>query len=113
MIEARDSVDPHTGKPSNYGVARFNLTARSIENVTGDILNSGMEAAEDGWQKIWVELHSSDGQIFLLMGLLEGSSNRHVFKERGQEVTFGGFDIYDAQQHIRLDADVQLRGSPA
>ena len=25
MIEARDTVDPLTGKPSNYGVARFNL----------------------------------------------------------------------------------------
>jgi pimeloyl-ACP methyl ester carboxylesterase len=93
MIEARDTHDPLTGKPSNYGVASFNLADRSIVNRTGDILNSGMEAAQDGWQKIWVELRSSDGQVFVLMGLLEGGNNRHVFKERGQEVTFGGFEI--------------------
>jgi acyl carrier protein len=94
MIEARDSEDPLTGKPSNYGVARSNLAAHSIVDVTGDIFNSGMETAEDGWQKIWVELRSSDGQVFVLMGLLEGSNNRHIFKERGQELTFGGFEIH-------------------
>jgi pimeloyl-ACP methyl ester carboxylesterase len=109
MIEARDSIDPHTGKPSNYGVARFDLATRSIVNVTGDILNSGMEAAEDGWQKISVELRSRDGHVFVLLALVEGNRGGHVFKERGQEVTFGGFDIYDVRQHIRRHADVQPR----
>jgi hypothetical protein len=93
MIEARDTVDPHTGKPPNYGVARFDLAGRSVVNRTGDILSSGMEAADDGWQKIWVDLRSSDGELFVLIGLLEGSNNRHVFRERGQEVTFGGIQI--------------------
>jgi acyl carrier protein len=96
MIEARDTVDPHTGKPPNYGVARFDLAGRSVVNRTGDILNSGMEAAEDGWQRTWVDLRISGGQVFVLMGLLEGSNNRHVFKERGQELTFGGFEIHPA-----------------
>ena len=30
MIEVRDSFDPNTGKPWNYGVGRFNLGARSV-----------------------------------------------------------------------------------
>ena len=111
MIEARDSVDPHTGKPSNYGVARFDLATRSIMNVTGDILNSEMEAAEDGWQKISVELRSEMGMFSCYWVFLKEATAGHVFKEQGQEVTFGGFDIYDVRQHIGLHADVQPRGA--
>ena len=111
MIEARNSVDPHTGKPTNYGVARFDLATRSIVNVAGDILNSGMEAAEDGWQKISVELRSVDGHVFVLWVLLKEATAGHVFKERGQEVTFGGFEIYEVRQRIGLRAGVQPSGA--
>ena len=93
MIEARDSFEPNTEKPSNYGVAQFNLSTRSVVNSTGDILDSGVETAGDGWEKLWVDLRSRDGQMFVLIGLLEGSNNRHVFRAAGQEVTFGGFEI--------------------
>jgi hypothetical protein len=75
MIEARDSRDPHTGSPSNYGVAQFNLAARSIVSSTGDILASGADAAANDWVKVWVDLRSRDG------------------KAAGQQVTFGGFEI--------------------
>jgi hypothetical protein len=93
MIETRDSRDPQTGKPSNYGVARFNPADPSILDSTGDILASGMEVAADEWVKLWVDLRSKDGQLFVLLGLLEGPNNRHVFKAAGQEMTFGGFEI--------------------
>ena len=93
MIEARDSIDPNTGKPSNYGIARFDLGARSVVDSTGDIIASGVEAAADDWVKLWVDLRSKDGEAFVTIGLLEGSNNRHVFKPAGQEVTFGGFEI--------------------
>jgi hypothetical protein len=97
MIEARDAVDPLTGKPSNYGVARADLAARSIVDSTGDIIASGVEAAGDGWEKVWVDLRSRDGQLFVTIGLLEGPSNLHVFNAAGQEVTFGGFEISPAR----------------
>ena len=93
MIEARDSFDPDTGKPSNYGVGQFSLSARSVVNSTGDILASGVEAAAEDWLKVWVDLRSRDGKIFVLLGLLEGRTNRHVFNTVGQEVTFGGFQV--------------------
>ena len=111
MIEARDLIDPHTGKPSNYGVARFNLATRSIMNVAGDIRNSKVEAAKDGWQKISVELRSANGDVFVLVGLLEGSQGRHVFKEQGQEVNFGGIDIFEVRQRVGLRAGVQPSGA--
>jgi hypothetical protein len=93
MIEVRDSVDTHTGQPSNYGVAHFNPAARSVTKSTGDILASGVDTAADGWLRVWADLRSKDGQIVVLIGLLEGSNDKHVFKGRGQEVTFGGFEI--------------------
>ena len=94
MIEARDSFDPNTGNPSNYGVVRFDLAARSVVNSTGDIIASGVDAAEDDWVKVWVDLRSRDGQIFALIGLLEGRDNRHVFTPAGQRMIFGGFEIF-------------------
>ena len=42
--------------------------------------------------KVWVDLPSRDGQIFALIGLLEGSNNRHVFTPADQSVIFGGFE---------------------
>ena len=93
MIEARDSIDSHTGNASNYGLARFDLAAPTVLNSAGDILASGVEAAADGWLKVWVDLRSRDGQMFALLGLLEGRNNRHVFIAAGQRVIFGGFEI--------------------
>jgi hypothetical protein len=58
-------------------------------------------------RKISVELRRRDGYVFVLLGLLEGNRGSYVFKEGGQEVTFGGFDIYDVRQHIGRHADVQ------
>ena len=92
MKQARDSLQPNTGKPSNYGVARFDLAARSVINSSGDIIASGVEAAADEWVKVWVDLRSRDGQIFALIGLLEGRNNR--FTPAGQSVIFGGFEIF-------------------
>jgi hypothetical protein len=94
MIEARDSNDSHTGKPSNYGVTQFDLATRSVVNSNGDILASGVEAAADDWVKLWVDLRSRDGQTFVSIGLLEGPNNRHVFTAAGQSVFFGGFEIF-------------------
>jgi hypothetical protein len=93
MIEVRDSVDPLTGNASNYGVAQFNLDDRSVVRSTGDILASGTDAASNDWVKLWVDLRSKDGRIIILLGLLEGVNNKHIFKGNGQEVFFGGFEI--------------------
>ena len=90
-IEARDFLEQNTGKPSDYGIARFDLATRSVVSSAGDIIASGVEAAADDWVKLWVDLRSRDGQIFASIGLLEGRNNRHVFTAAGQRVIFGGF----------------------
>jgi acyl carrier protein len=112
MIEARDSLEPNTEKPSNYGVAQFDLAARSVVNSTGDIIASGAEAAADDWVKVWFDLRSRDGQIFALIGLLEGSNDRHVFTPADQSVIFGGFEIC-FPPILEQYRDLLMRYSPA
>src|SRR5262249_14531580 len=75
-IEARDAVDSLTGKPSNYGIAWFNPVGRSVLDSTGDIIASGVEAAEDDWVKVWVDLRTGNGSIYILIGLLATRANR-------------------------------------
>jgi hypothetical protein len=94
MMEARDSIDPHTGNPSNYGVVQFDLAARSVVDSTGDILASGVDTAVDDWVKLWVDLRINDSQIFSLIGLLEEFTNRHVFSAADQRMIFGGFELF-------------------
>ena len=94
MVEARDSFEPNTGKPSNYGVAQFDLATRSVVNSNGDIFANGIETAADDWVKLWVDLRSRDGQIFALIGLLEGRNNRQVFTAADQSMIFGGFEFF-------------------
>ena len=94
MMEARDSIDPHTGNPSNYGVVQFDLAARSVVDSTGDILASGVDTAVDDWVKLWVDLRINDSQIFTLIGLLEEFTNRHVFSAADQRMIFGGFELF-------------------
>src|SRR5215813_618518 len=105
MIEARDGVDPLTGKPSNYGAARADVAASAIVDSTGDIRASGVEVARDGWVKVWVDLRSNGGQLVVSMGFLEGRNNRHIFKAAGQQLTFGGFEISPARPVQALSRD--------
>ena len=85
--------DRQTGKPANYGAAQFNLDDRSGSGMTGDALASGSGIAFGGWTRIWIDLQSNDGQIFIVLGLLEGSNGRHGSAVSGQNVIFGGFQI--------------------
>jgi hypothetical protein len=101
MIEARDALDPYIAKPLNYGVARFDLAGRLVMDRGGDIVRCGMETASDGWRKIWVELCSDNGQLVTSIGLIEGRNGNHVFKERGQEVIFGGFEVHEKSEFRR------------
>jgi hypothetical protein len=94
MIEARDDTrEPRTGKYLNYGIVRFNPAAGSILMSRGDIIASGVDVAANGWLKIWADLQSTDGRMFVLIGLLGGRSPTPEFRAAGQEVTFGGFEI--------------------
>ena len=84
MMAARDF-------DSNEGVAQFNPAAHLVVNSTGDILASGVEADAEGWMKLWIDLRSQDGQVFVVLGLLENRNGLHVFTAARQERNFRWF----------------------
>lgn len=90
MIEARDSVEAATGQPANFGMAQFDLVARSTMKTVGNFVTQGIEQAPNGWLRIWADLQSKDGKLFVLLGMLESPRNIPVFKAAGQELIFGG-----------------------
>src|SRR5262249_60193455 len=49
MIEARDGVDPLTGKPSNYGAARADVEGRAMLDAPGVIPRSGRAVCRGCW----------------------------------------------------------------
>lgn len=93
MIEARDAVVATTGKRSNYGVAQFDMIGRTVIKTSGDFVGQGVEQAPDCWLKVWSNISTKDGQIFVLVGMLESPRNLHVFKGAGQDLILGGFEI--------------------
>jgi hypothetical protein len=93
VMEARDGLDPGNGRPFHFGTVSFDLAAHKPVQYSGDLRNHGAEAAADAWQMLWMDLPSKDGLFFVLVGLLEGDNNLHIFKGAGQEMTLGGFEV--------------------
>jgi glycosyltransferase involved in cell wall biosynthesis len=92
QLHLRDSVRAETGVPANEGEARYNFTTSSVMTVNG-LLSPGTKPDLDGWQKVWANLTTEDGKIFVYLGLVRKSDNRHVFRGRGEELLFGGIEI--------------------
>ena len=62
-------------------------------NASGDFVGQGIEQGPDDWVKVWADVLSKDGQVYVLLGMLESPNNLHVFKGAGQELILGGFEI--------------------
>jgi Dolichyl-phosphate-mannose-protein mannosyltransferase len=92
QLQVRDSVNSQTGK-ANEGEARFNLATGASLMAQGNVIAQGVEQDADGWRKVWVELRTADGDIFVTVGMLEAGSNSHVFKGVGQQLILGGVEI--------------------
>jgi hypothetical protein len=94
MMEMRDSVDPHTGLPGHYGVAQFDLSSAKVVEEKGDIQNPAIVREGDGWSRVSVDVKTGDGRVYALVGMLEGTSNYHIFKGTDKfQITIGGIDV--------------------
>ena len=60
----------------------------------GDVQNPGIEGNIGDWQKVSVEVKSNDSFIYVLIGLLEGANNKHVFNGSDKfEVSVSGIEV--------------------
>jgi predicted O-methyltransferase YrrM len=92
-LMVRDSENPRTGSPTHEIDMKVDLHSLAMIESNADVLRCGAEQQADGWQRIWVDLQSSDGNIVAALFFLEIGSNFHVFQPKGQRLLLGGFDI--------------------
>jgi glycosyltransferase involved in cell wall biosynthesis len=92
-IQLRDSNVGDSGRPAHEGEVWFNLSSQTIGRSKGDILKPKIEPNGDGWQRLSADFVTSDGLIYVYLGLVKTSYNSHVFKASGEQVIFGGVEI--------------------
>jgi hypothetical protein len=92
QVQVRDSIDPQSGK-AHVGEVRYDLATGTALMAQGNALAEGVEQAADDWRKVWVNLRTADGQIFVNLGMIEAGTNSPVFKGVGQQLTFGGIAL--------------------
>jgi hypothetical protein len=91
-VELRDGVMLRNGRPANYGIAVFDPATRLVASSSAGLKERGVEEGLDGWQKVWVDLATTDGQFVLALGVV--SRDRRLFKGDGRSgLTFGGIQV--------------------
>ena len=51
------------GQPPNYAVAIFNLASHAVLSTDGAVKGRGVDLGPDGWQKVWLDLMTTEGHI--------------------------------------------------
>jgi hypothetical protein len=91
-MELSDELKPRSGTPANYGGALFDAAGGRVLSTTGLLKGRGIEQGPEGWQKIWVDLATSGGELVLAFGLV--SKDGKEFKGDGRlGLTFGGVEV--------------------
>lgn len=85
-IEAGD----HASTGASYGIGRFDLL-RHRQSGTAEA-NPGSEPGPGDWQKVWITLPTSTGQLFFAFYVLQGGGNNFAGDGR-MGVTLGGIAL--------------------
>jgi hypothetical protein len=78
-------------RPPNSGHATFDLYNHEVMEAVG-VKESDIEQHADNWQKIWIDLATSDGEFVLIIRPAKGKSLQFVGDGR-LGLMFGGFTI--------------------
>jgi FkbM family methyltransferase len=68
-IATRVYLEVRDGSSTNYGIATYDLKTRSCIRAEGDLVDVGVDTAEEGWVKIWCELPCSARSAAAYVGL--------------------------------------------
>jgi hypothetical protein len=86
-IEAGD----HASTEASYGTVIFDLTDHQFAD-SNQSTKSGIEPSDDGWQKVWIELPTSTGQLLFNLYVAKGGAIRFT-GDGSLGVSLGGFTI--------------------
>jgi hypothetical protein len=91
-MEVSDELEPRHGAPANYGHVIFDPAARTVSSSPGRLKGRGTERGPNGWQKIWVDLASSGGEMVLAFGLV-GKDPSELKGDNPPSLTLGGIEV--------------------
>jgi hypothetical protein len=92
MLSARDGISPMTGYPRTEGALRVDLVTPKVLEQAG-LRAHGIECLSEGWHRLWGDLETRNGELFVLVGLLERGTNLHLFWGNGQKMLLGGLEV--------------------
>jgi hypothetical protein len=83
--------DGSSGQPLNHAVAIFNLAAHTVISTDVVAKQRGIDPGPDGWQKVWLDMMTSNGDIVVTLRPTLGGGV--VFKGDGRlGVLLGGVE---------------------
>lgn len=84
-------VDNPDGSPVNHAVGIFDLTRHLVLYGSGAVKDRGIEQAPGDWQKVWLDLATSDGKFVFTIRPSNGAAD--IFKGDGRfGLTLGGIE---------------------
>jgi hypothetical protein len=79
------------GQPPNHAVAIFNLASHAVLGTDGAVKGRGVDEGPDGWQKVWLDLMTTDGHIDIAIRPANGGTL--TYRGDGRlGVTLGGIE---------------------
>jgi hypothetical protein len=79
------------GQPPNHAVAIFNLASHAVLSTDGALQERGVDQGPDGWQKVWLDVMTTDGQIDIAIRPTNGGTL--TYRGDGRlGVTLGGVE---------------------
>jgi len=69
-----EAADRGSGQPLNYAEALFNLSSHEVLRGTGLAGTRGIEQEPDGWERVWLDLKTSTGQIVVALRAVNGAA---------------------------------------
>jgi hypothetical protein len=69
-----EAGDQSTGLPLNHAVAIFNLADHVVLSGDGSNKERGVEQGPNGWQKVWLHLMTSNGEIVVTLRPTSGGT---------------------------------------
>ena len=69
-----EASDQSNGQTLNHAVAIFNLSNRAVVSADGAVKERGIDQGPDGWQKIWLDVMTTGGQIVVSLRPVDGGA---------------------------------------
>jgi hypothetical protein len=87
-----ETSDRASGQPLNHAEAMFNLSSREVLSASAAVKERGVDQGPDDWQKVWLDVMTSDGRIIVTLRPANGGATN--FKGDGRlGVTLGGVEV--------------------